>query len=260
MRRIFSEAISTKEPGFFARQFGRYKTDGQDAFDMAFGVVLPILCFVADPLVFKGNLLGAPLFEEYQLLAYTVSGIEIAMLLIWRFLGKHLTAFSAPFAGVLMAGSLFSIMIGVLLLPYSVIGIAMLIGLAGFTPFLTGFVYLRNGVRAMRAQLNNSTFAFRFITAALSAVLVIALPALANNQLSQTVSASVADLIYGDPIQSEAAANRLKLLPYVPSGTLDRIVNAYARESNPEKKEVLKQTYRDITGEDIEVRLQIVND
>ncbi len=54
--------------------------------------------------------------------------------------------------------------------------------------------------------------------------------------------------------------NRLKWLPFVPQSELRKIVVGYSTESNLRKKEVLKRVYKDLTGEDIEHRLQIMND
>jgi hypothetical protein len=72
---------------------------------------------------------------------------------VWFALNRHLTAFSAPIGGILIAGGIFSLAVGVRILPYTLIGLIVLIGAAGFTPFLTAFVYFRSGVRAFKANL-----------------------------------------------------------------------------------------------------------
>jgi hypothetical protein len=125
--------------------------------------------------VFKGTFLGFPWLGDYQVLAYLVGAIEMAVFIVWRTFRTQLTTFSAPFAGVLFAGGLFSTLIGIAILPLSLFGLLLFIGILGFTPFLTAFVYFRSGVRAMKDQVNNSTFNFRFMTAGLAGLLVIAL-------------------------------------------------------------------------------------
>jgi hypothetical protein len=250
-------------PGFWRTQFGPYETGGQTGFDYAFGVVLPIACFVADPIVFKtGGFWGdTPVLGNYRLIAYFVSAVEIAVLLFWLLLRRHLTPFSAPIAGVLLAGGIFSTVIGLVILPFSIIGLTFGIGLAGFTPFLTGLVYLRNGARAMRAQLKNSLFGYRFLIAVLAAVLVIGTPVLVSMQLSQAISSSVATFLNGDPVQSAAAANQLRSLSVIISeSNLTPMVRAYETEVNAEKKASIKQVYSDVTGDDIEKRMRIMND
>jgi hypothetical protein len=69
------------------------------------------------------------------------------------------------------------------------------------------------------------------------------------------------DLVFGvigpilclvfDPI------DRLRGIPFVPETSLDRLVTAYQREQDPNKKEVLKRFYKDATGKDIDHRRMI---
>src|SRR5262245_16847383 len=107
--------------GFFERQFALEQSRQQDFFDGLFGVFLPVLCFLADPVVFKGGIIGPndSLLGDYQLLAYSFSAFQIATLLTWRTFRRQLASFSAPIAGVLLAGALCSFLIGLLILPYS---------------------------------------------------------------------------------------------------------------------------------------------
>ena len=176
MGRILDGADAPQRQGFWRRHFTGEPTPGQDRFDMWFGVALPVACFVFDPLIFRGWLLRDGLLEDYQLFVYLVSATEIGMLLCWFTFRRDLETFAAPFAGVFLAGGIFSMAIGILILPISLMGLLWVIGIAGFTPFFTGFVYLRNGVRAMRAQLKNSTFPLRYLIATSAAVLVVAFP------------------------------------------------------------------------------------
>jgi hypothetical protein len=176
MGRIQDETDARPQQGFWRRQFTGEPTPRQDRFDRWFGIALPVACFVFDPLIFQGWLLEEGLASEFRLFVYMVSAIEIGMLLCWFTFRQELETFAAPFAGVFIAGGLFSALIGFLILPVSVIGTMWIIGLAGFTPFFTAVVYLRNGARAMQAQLNNSVFTVRYLIALVAAFLVIAFP------------------------------------------------------------------------------------
>src|ERR687891_644900 len=100
MRRVFSEEEVQPKPRFWRRQFVPVPTRGQELFDGIFGVILPVLCFVADPAVFKGTILGSPWLGDYQVVAYLMSAVEIAVFIVWRTFRKQLVTFSAPFAGV----------------------------------------------------------------------------------------------------------------------------------------------------------------
>lgn len=177
MRRTFDETETTTPQGFWKRQFAAQSTPAQDRFDRWFGVALPVACFVLDPLVFKATLFGEEgIYQDYRLFAYMVSAIEIGMFLCWHTFRGDLRTLAAPFAGVFLAGGIFSTVIGIAILPFSLIGLLWVIGIAGFTPFFTGFVYWRNGIRAMKAQLNNSAFDHRYLLAFLAGVVVIAFP------------------------------------------------------------------------------------
>jgi hypothetical protein len=196
---------------------------------------------------------------EYKFFAYGMSAVQIGSLLALLLFRRYLQSFAAPISGVLILGGLFSFLVGVLILPLSVLGLIFLIGIAGFTPFVTSFVYLRNGVRGLRSQEQNSTLASRLQLAAASAVIAVTLPVIATMQLSQRISTSINTVLNGDVAQAEMAVNRLKQLPFVSDSELRPLVNAYVSEPNTAKKAVFERAYKDITGEDIERHLIIMD-
>lgn len=253
MNPILSQTFGAKRPRFWVRQFTPIPTRAQDTFDIIFAVVLPVLCLAMDPLVFKGDSFGSPLLQDYQLLAYIVCTIEMGLFLTWRTFRRPLVEFAPVFAGAFFAGAVFSAFIGVFLLPYSVIGLMfLLLGALGFTPFLTALVFLRNGVRALRANVDNSTIPYRLAVATLSAVLVMGLPFLASIQVERAISASVDTLVAGNVTDAEAAEARLKWFRFIPFKHRGQIASAYSLESDPTKRDVLRRVYKNITGEDIE--------
>ena len=248
-----SQPVGARRPRFWARQFAPIPTRAQDRFDIIFAVVLPVLCLAMDPLIFKGGAFGTALLQDYQLLAYLICTIQMGLFLTWRTWRRPLAEFAPVFAGVFFAGAIFSTIIGVIILPYSVIGLMfLLIGALGFTPFLTALVFLRNGVRALRANVNNSTLLFRLSVATLSSVLVIGVPLLASIQLERSISASVDTVIAGSVTEAEAAETRLKWFRFIPLKHRGEIATAYALETDPAKRDVLRRVFKKITGEDIE--------
>src|SRR5438034_6155151 len=108
--------------GFFRRQFSPPTTRGQTVFDVLFGVVAPVMCFVFDPIVFRSGEFDAALFPRYQAFAYLVSGIEILFLTIWLIWGRNFQPATLLAGGILMAGAVFSGLIGMLLLPFNLSG------------------------------------------------------------------------------------------------------------------------------------------
>ena len=123
---------------FWARQFSNDVTTNQSIFDVVFGVVAPFLCFVFDPIVFNNGFGGTPFSPDlarFKLLVYFFSGLAIITLTLWLILRGRSGRINAIIAGVLLSGSFFSLLIGILILPLSILGLILaLIGIFGFTP------------------------------------------------------------------------------------------------------------------------------
>lgn len=146
-----TETVVVKD-GFWRRQFGTNVTAKQRGFDWVMGVFLPIACFVFDPIVFKSSGgFGRPLFGTYSVFASLLAVISIVAMVGWLTFGNKLKWLNGVFAGLFFAGSIVSFALGLVLIPYSLMGIVMLIGFLGFTPLLSTIVYSRNAVRAARS-------------------------------------------------------------------------------------------------------------
>lgn len=261
MESILQPASVAKRQGFWARQFGPNRTGAQDCFDMTFGLVVPIVCLVADPVVFKSfPLFGPAILENYQLLAYVVCTVEMGFFLAWHTFGVRMNALSPLFAGVFLFGACFSLLVGLLMLPLTVMALLVVIGVLGFVPFFSAFVYLRNGICAMKAQANDLPLASRITTATFSGVLVISSLVLASVFVENSISASVDTVIYGNRVEAEAAINRLKWFRFIPLKHYNRLAVAYGREWDVEKKAILSRGYRELTGEDIDLRQRMLSD
>lgn len=139
-----------KQIGFWRRQFQSEATLKQKIFDWVFGIVLPVLCVIADPIVFKGAFShkGA-LLGEYKPFAYLLSFVSIVLMMLFLLFGRKLKWFNAMLAGLFLVGSSVCLIVGVLLLPFSLLGLIFLVGALGFTPLFSAFVYARNAVRAV---------------------------------------------------------------------------------------------------------------
>ncbi|NQU26429.1 MAG: hypothetical protein HQ567_34520 [Candidatus Nealsonbacteria bacterium] len=118
--------------------------------DLMGGVVLPCLCLWYDPFVFRGNTGGVvPAALAAVPLAIV---LQIVVLAFWLVAGPWLGRFAATVAGVLWCGVIMAGLLGIVLLPMSLLGtlLAAGVGLLGFVPFLTAVVFARNAVRATR--------------------------------------------------------------------------------------------------------------
>ncbi len=246
---------SHRTPGFWERQFSRESTRAQSIFDVLLGMIGPVLCFAFDPFVFKGGIFGPPFYPQYQLFVYAFSALEIAVLGLWLASGATGRFPKQLAGGILLWGGIMSAAVGLILLPFSVIGLALGIGLFGFTPFLTAIVYLRNGVRAWHSDAEKTSIHLR-ATAVLASLLIIGgLPFLMSYSVHVFAASSVTEIVTADSRHAVAAAQRLRPMSLFADYELERLIQAYAAEPDPGRKELLKTCYQEATGKDIEVVL-----
>jgi len=158
---------------FWRRQFGSPRTGRQLVFDVTFGAIMPLFCLWADFFLFKTPppappappdsvlffrpaqpTLNQPLLWTYTKFAYALIGLEIALLLLWMAIGRWLRSAAGFLGGALLAGCTAAVLLGLLLLPIATMGLVlMLTGALGYTPWLTAFVYYRQGRAALRLAL-----------------------------------------------------------------------------------------------------------
>ena len=184
------------EKGFWKRQFQPEATAPQRKFDWLIGVILPVVCFIFDPIVFTdGGFLGS----QYQAFAYILSFVSVMAMAAWLIWGAKLRWLNAFLAGLFIVGSVVSLGIGILIFPISLVGLVILIGVLGFTPLFAAVVFLRNAVRAYGAAepfFGKKTLIYSFLLAALfSAVVPPVLNAEINNFKSDTTKIEFSTLM-----------------------------------------------------------------
>jgi hypothetical protein len=125
-----SEIVITQ--GFWRRQFAPTITKSQVHFDVLLGILLPILCFVYDPIVLRESKFTADLLlvelSPYRLMVYAFSALSILAFTLWLTLGRKLKLSGNIVAGVLFSGALGSLLIGIAILPVTIRGLMMIIG------------------------------------------------------------------------------------------------------------------------------------
>jgi hypothetical protein len=143
--------------------------------DLLGGFFLPVLCLYFDPILFAHNKANTPV----QLIALTGITFQMLAFLVWLFSKRQLSRLSGIFGGILLAGVLISFACGLLLLPLSVIGlVAFLIGLAGFTPFITCYVFYRHFSQAKNIAFSISSENWAIFMMLLGLFLAFAIPCL----------------------------------------------------------------------------------
>jgi len=257
------EILEPPKPRWWSRQFDDEVPRPQIVFDIAVGVIAPLLCFYFDPIIFKssGFGFGGPaLFPEYQVVVYTFSALQMVVLCLWYLSGGAFRSWNPLIAGILICGGIFCGVVGLVLSPFSVFGMMLYgIGIFGFTPFFTSLVYLRNGVRAWRAG-SNAPALFRTASLFLGILLVVIIPPILSAQLHSFVDNSLNTIIRGDSRKALAVAQQLKPINYIASSEMDRLVLAYMSERDEARRELIKNCYQEITGENIEERARAMMD
>jgi hypothetical protein len=153
LRGLIVEDPPPSKSGFWRRQFAPEVTAKQTAFDWLFGLIMPAICFYFDFFVFRSRIGGEALLGRYQLPAYLISGLAIMSTVTWLLWGSKLGPLNSLFAALFAISGAIALIIGIVLFPFSVVGMFFLIGFLGFTPLFTSFVLFRNAVRAYRMSL-----------------------------------------------------------------------------------------------------------
>ena len=257
-------------------------TNAQTVFDVLFGVVAPILCFVLDPGILKSGSFGfdfdlrLAIFPQLQGFVYLVSGLEILLLLVWLVGGRQPKSATHLVGGVLMSGAIFSGLIGTILLPFTLMGLFLGIGVFGFVPFLTALVYLRNARSAFQvaakpldlreslgltpeAQVLNGLRGSLAATV-IGCVLAVGPPAALSVAASMFVSQAMNAVLSADEQQADLAIDEIRYLQIFAQPPLDKLVSAYNETTEQSRKEALRRRYLKLTGDDIDQRLRIIND
>ena len=186
------DALVTK-PGFWERQLSKAADKKTNKWDWIFGVIMPGFCFVADPFVFKSGFGSNDGFlSDYRPFAYLLSFASIMAMIAWLLWGERLKGFGVLVSGVLAAGAAISLVIGLILFPFSFLGLIVLIGIFGFTPLFTSVVFWRNSLRAYLAA--KPYFESGLLTRTVGLVMLSALviPIIVNAALEKNIVARVA--------------------------------------------------------------------
>jgi hypothetical protein len=246
-----AEATGNAEPrkGFWKRQFQKESTEPQRRFDWLFGVVLPVVCFAFDPVVFKTVFREPALLGAFKPFAYVLSFVSVMAMAAWLIWGAKLKWLSAFLVGLFAVGGLISLAVGIVLSPFSLIGLIFLIGILGFTPLFTSIVFLRNAVRAFHAAKPFFEKGVLINSFMLSAVLSFALPTVLNMQIEKALG----EMRDGDARAVRARARNLKYVaPLVDFERLDRESSSENNVNDEEKRAAMLKAYRDLTGKSME--------
>lgn len=233
---------------FWKRQFQVETTTKQKVFDGLFGIVLPIVCFFFDPIIFRTNGFGVPLAGAYKPFAYILSFISIMSLLAFMLWGKKLKWLNGFLSGLFAAGAVVALIVGVSIFPFSVMGLVILIGALGFTPLLTAFVYWRNAVRAHKTALPDLGLNLSARMMLLSALFSVVVPAILNVRIQKGLET----MQNGNATEIRQTAARLKYVaPLVNFSSLYLKYDTTGNVARSQENQALAESYKTLTGKEI---------
>lgn len=240
---------SQAKKGFWRRQFQGRATSGQKKFDWIFGIVMPAICFLFDPIVFKGSFFGgAAIFGKYKPFAYVLSYVSIMALFVFLTQGRKAKHFNAFFAGLFFVGGTISLIVGIILFPFSLLGLMIVIGILGFTPLFTAFVFLRNSFRAFETAKPFFDARKLWNAFALTAILSFGFPLALNVQIERIFSA----FKNGDAATIRANSRTFRMLaPVINPDRLARGFNYFDSNIDYEKQAAIAELYYGMTGKNI---------
>lgn len=244
--------LPVKWVSFWSRQFDSNPTTAQNLFDVVVGVLLPIFCLCLYPSVARSFLGDA---GSYPCAAIAAMGLSMVSLVAWL-LGRGASAFVV---GVMLSSAILALAIGMIMLPLSLLGMLFtVIAILGFSPFITAFAFARNTVRAWRVA-RTRTSRSKTVGATLVASLVYAGLASGMHWYITTQSdRAITMLTSEDPETSQAGVRILKRFSWVTD--FKRIVRIYEQENDPERRQRLANSYRELADEEIDRRLDRSND
>lgn len=237
-------------------QFFPPLTKREQWFAVICGILLPTICVIADPLVFKQSIffggLGGPLFQRFTVFGYLeiFIGMTALTIFLWR-------RPSSPFlAGTLAVGAVFSFVLGIVLLPFSMIGLLFVIGVLGFTPFLSGIVFAKASRHVWRTGLLNMRKSAVTAGASVGIFFALVIPIICQRIATSVINTAV-QRILAEPTHGETQAT-LRMLSWATD--LNPIVTAYQSAKDEARKEALARAYEEITGVDIKRHIAELND
>jgi hypothetical protein len=201
--------------------------------DIVFGIVLPIICFAADLALGRVTTV-APIavwsFAGLGMIALLVSARPISPVGMYELL--H---------GVLIAAAAGATIIGVVILPLSFVALLFVVGLLGFVPFATAYVFGRRAYVLFRR-----TERPRWLVVALGGAMMFAVP-IGLQYAEQLWLTSKFDAIEsGDPNRTVAALHALNAYPL----TLGRADQLVCRSPSTTRNAAVTQAATRLLGRD----------
>lgn len=216
--------------------------NGSAIFEWMFAIPLPIVCF----------LIGSDVFGSQIELVYVFVGTEMALFAWWGVFPSRRPAVAAFAAGALIPGACFASIVGLVLLPLSVVALFFGIGVLGLVPLGTAMAFGRVATRAYSyAEPKLQTFVLVPMVFGAATALAPCVAAWATE--SCLVDSALSRLQRNEP---DAVAESIDELRWLPGIAMHGFVDAYSETEDPSVRERLDTVYTALTHHSIETQLE----
>src|SRR5205085_7811140 len=134
-------------------------------------------------------------------------------------------------AGSLAGGAVFALGLGLILLPMTLIGMIILVGVLGLIPFGTAWVFGRNARAAWRAATRHRAAP---VCAAVGFIFACGLPCVLQVMAWSAFRSAMELATSADPGEAEQGVEQLSRLRFVVNA--DDLVWEFAREHDPDRR------------------------
>ena len=214
------------------------------------GIVVPLLCLWIDPIIFDASIGQPPLAGSYTHVCLGYMSLAMFSLAAW--LISH--RLPSVFTGLLFGGWAFSLLLGLALLPLSIIGLLLLIGILGLSPFLTAATFWHCAKQAREV----AGARFNRVVAVFALLLYVTVPPVADAGIRRLTTSWIVEITTGSDQSAAQATGRLKLLG--PLFDTDVLVQEFNGAFSTPARERLAKVYLDLTGDTIEKRRAVLDD
>jgi hypothetical protein len=180
--------------------------------------------------------------------------ISLGALSFYRVTGRA----SSFLAGILFCGAAFSFLLGVVMLPLSLIGLLLIIGVFGFTPFVTSLIFLRNAVRCASESSASLLPQGQSAMVLLGAALAFGVPFGLQSTAIQLTNRAIADIQSDSELTSVRAVQLLQRWHF--AADMNKLVSAYQATTDEKLKQRIAKAFQTVTGQPIERRIAELND
>ena len=207
-----SPALTTPDSNGSETARQRQRVNGWWAF--LFGVAGPAICLIVQR---AGDV---DVFESYAPPACVLIALEMTLLVAWLVRPPRKPRTAACFAGAFAVGACFAACIGIFLLPLSAKLLLMkFLGLLGFIPFATSYIFGRLALDAWRIARRDEHRG-RWVNVLLGATLAVVPAATAEGSQHLAVGIAIEKLREDTPQSIDEARRVLRFVPWLEQGVL----------------------------------------